>query len=91
MEHTDRIAMLRRGPRISLLAPSRRHFYKGYGASNVQEIVHNVMVPGAKNLIITNAAGGLNPQFRAGDVMLIDDYIGMMLGACMAMQKNDYT
>ena len=33
---------------------------------------------GVKTLIVTNAAGGLNPEFAIGDVMLIDDHINLM-------------
>ena len=56
----------------------RIHFYEGY---SMQEIAFPVRVLGRlgiQGLIVTNAAGGLNPEFRPGDLMLIADHINMM-------------
>ena len=56
----------------------RVHFYEGY---SMQEVVYPVRVLGAlgiRQLIVTNAAGGINVGFRPGDLMLITDHINLM-------------
>ncbi len=53
----------------------RFHFYEGY---TMQQTVFPVRVMarlGVRQLIITNAAGGVNPDFRVGDLMLIEDHL----------------
>ena len=56
----------------------RFHFYEGY---NMQEVTFPVRVMkylGLQNLIVSNASGGVNPNFVVGDVMIITDHINMM-------------
>jgi purine-nucleoside phosphorylase len=55
----------------------RVHFYEGY---SIQEVVFPVRVLGAlgiRQLIVTNAAGGINLDFQPGDLMLIKDHINL--------------
>ncbi len=59
----------------------RAHYYEGYSMAEVTFPVRVMQVMGIENLIVTNAAGGLNPELRAGDVMLITDHINMV-GMC---------
>lgn len=76
--HKGRMVFGRVG-QVSILAlQGRVHFYEGY---SIQEVTFPVRVMGklgVKNLILTNAAGGLNPEFRPGDLMLITDHINFM-------------
>jgi len=53
----------------------RVHFYEGYPLSQVTYYVHLLAALGVQYLIITTACGGLNPEFSAGDLMLITDQI----------------
>ncbi len=53
----------------------RFHLYEGYTPDEVVFPVRLLHQLGAEILFQTNACGGLNPQFRAGDIMLIDDHI----------------
>lgn len=69
-----------------LVFKGRRHFYEGH---NLDDMLSNVRVAndyGVKNLIITNAAGGLNSNFTEGDIMLIMSHINF--NSSVFYQKN---
>jgi purine-nucleoside phosphorylase len=53
----------------------RVHFYEGYPISQVVRPIRLMGLLGAKVLLLTNAAGGINPAFHAGELMLIKDHI----------------
>ena len=53
----------------------RFHYYEGHLMDSVTMTVRVMKLLGIKNLIVTNAAGGVNTSFRAGDLMLITDHI----------------
>src|SRR5688500_5674934 len=53
----------------------RLHLYEGYDAAVVALPTRVMLGLGARTLIVTNAAGGIAPAFRAGDLMLIEDHI----------------
>jgi purine-nucleoside phosphorylase len=56
----------------------RMHAYEGYPLAQITFPVRVVRRLGAELLVVTNACGGLNPQFRTGDLMVIDDHINLM-------------
>ncbi|MGD2144693.1 MAG: purine-nucleoside phosphorylase [Anaerolineae bacterium] len=56
----------------------RTHYYEGYSMAEITFPVRVMQVMGIEMLIVTNAAGGLSPDFRAGDVMLITDHINLI-------------
>lgn len=56
----------------------RYHLYEGHSPAQVALPIRLMAALGARTLIVTNAAGGINPAFRAGDLMLIDDHINFM-------------
>ena len=63
-----------------LVMSGRFHFYEGY---TIQEITFPVRVMGMlgiKTLLVSNAAGGINPDFKAASLMIIDDHINMIPG-----------
>jgi purine-nucleoside phosphorylase len=56
----------------------RVHFYEGYSMSQVTLPIRMMQVLGLHMVILTNAAGGVNPAFKAGDVMLITDHVNLI-------------
>ncbi len=61
-----------------LLFQGRFHLYEGYAARQVVLPVRVMAALGVTHLAVCNAAGGLNPLFRAGDLMLIADHINFL-------------
>ena len=53
----------------------RFHFYEGYSMKEVTFPVRVMYELGIKTLFVSNAAGGMNPAFKIGDVMIITDHI----------------
>ncbi len=64
------------GKRVVAFA-GRAHLYQGYSAMDVTYFVRLASAAGAKTIVLTNAAGGLNPDYERGDVMLISDHINL--------------
>lgn len=56
----------------------RCHVYEGHSFDQLGFATRVLAALGAQRLIVSNAAGGLNPQFASGDVMVIDDHINFM-------------
>jgi purine-nucleoside phosphorylase len=64
---------------IPLLAvQGRTHYYEGYSMDQVTYVVRIMAAMGVTTMIVTNAAGGVNPDFKPGDLMLITDQINNM-------------
>lgn len=55
----------------------RFHYYEGYDISQVTYPVRIMKMLGVEKLVVTNAAGGINVNFEAGDLMLITDHINL--------------
>jgi len=55
----------------------RFHFYEGYSPEQVAYPVRVLKLLGVENLILSNAAGGVNPNFEVGDLMIIKDHISL--------------
>jgi purine-nucleoside phosphorylase len=66
----------------------RFHFYEGYAMKDVVMPIRVMKKLGVSKLIVTNAAGGINKEFNAGDLMLIKDHINFM-GNNPLIGKND--
>lgn len=56
----------------------RFHFYEGYSLDEITLPIRVMKALGVKDLVVSNAAGGMNPQHEAGDIVLIEDHINLM-------------
>jgi purine-nucleoside phosphorylase len=76
--HTGRLVLGHlEGQQVAVMQ-GRAHYYEGYSMAQITFPVRVMQVLGIEMLIITNAAGGLNPEFHAGDVMLITDHLNLI-------------
>lgn len=73
--HKGRLLTARAGNRRLLVFQGRRHWYEGLGWTPVALPVYIAARAGARAVILTNAAGGINPGFTPGDLMLVTDHI----------------
>jgi purine-nucleoside phosphorylase len=62
----------------AIVMQGRLHLYEGHSPDGVALPVRLLIWLGIRALVVTNAAGGINRRFRAGDLMLIDDHINLM-------------
>ena len=60
-----------------ILLDGRFHFYEGYDGQDIAVVLRTLKVLGITYLLQTNAAGGINKDFKAGDFMLITDHINL--------------
>ena len=76
--HQGRMILGRAGSVPVVVMQGRVHFYEGYEMEEVMFLSRVIGRLGIKNLIVTNAAGGVNKSFKTGDLMLISDHINFM-------------
>jgi purine-nucleoside phosphorylase len=76
--HAGRLVCGYVGPTPVALMQGRMHYYEGYSLEEVTFPVRVLRALGADTLVVTNAAGGLTPSFRVGDLMLISDHLNLL-------------
>ena len=75
--HSGKLIFGKLGGVDILAMQGRFHFYEGYSMKEVTFPVRVMYELGIKTLFVSNAAGGMNPQFKIGDLMIITDHINM--------------
>ena len=76
--HAGRLVLASSGKLPLLALYGRSHFYEGLDMSEVTFPIRVLAALGIKDLLLTNAAGGINSRLRPGDFMCITDHINMM-------------
>src|SRR3954451_18375266 len=61
-----------------LIFSGRAHYYEGHDMNVVTFAVRTLAAYGIRDLLLTNAAGGINRKFRPGDFMVLTDHINLM-------------
>jgi len=76
--HSGRLVVGQLEGKTVLAMQGRAHYYEGYSMAQVTLPIRVMQELGVQVLIVTNAAGGLNPEWQAGDLMLITDHINLI-------------
>lgn len=86
--HKGNLVKGKKGGVEIIVLQGRYHFYEGFDIKDVVFPVRTLCMLGIENLILTNAAGGINRDFSPGDLMAITDHINLM-GVNPLTGKND--
>jgi purine-nucleoside phosphorylase len=76
--HAGRLVCGQLSGRPVVAMEGRVHFYEGWSLQQITLPVRVMKALGCEVLIVSNACGGMNPQFAKGDLMIIDDHINLM-------------
>ncbi len=76
--HSGELVIGKLSGQVVMAMRGRAHYYEGYSMQRVTLPVRVMRTLGVRTLVVTNAAGGVNVDFRAGDLMLILDHINLV-------------
>jgi purine-nucleoside phosphorylase len=86
--HAGRLVCGRLAGQTVVAMEGRFHYYEGYSLQQITLPVRVMRALGCELLVVSNACGGMNPQFGKGDLMVIEDHINLM-GDNPLIGKND--
>jgi purine-nucleoside phosphorylase len=86
--HAGRLVCGTLAGKAVLAMEGRVHFYEGYTLKEITFPVRVLRALGCEVLVVSNACGGMNPQWGKGDLMVIEDHINLM-GANPLIGRND--
>jgi purine-nucleoside phosphorylase len=82
--HAGRLCLGRVEGVETLAMQGRVHYYEGYSLERVTFPIRVLAALGARSLVVTNASGAVNPHFRPGDLVVLEDQINLMLASPLA-------
>ena len=88
--HSGKLIFGKLGGKDILAMQGRFHFYEGYSMQQVTFPVRVMRELGIKTLFVSNAAGGMNPNFEIGDLMIITDHINLFPEHPLRGKNIDY-
>jgi len=77
--HSGKLILGKVGEKEVVVMAGRFHYYEGYTPNEVVFPIRVMQALGAKHLFVSNAAGGVNPGFKVGDLMIIRDHISFSI------------
>lgn len=75
--HSGKLIFGKLGGKQVMAMQGRFHFYEGYDMKELTFPVRVMRAMGVDNLIVSNACGGVNPDFEIGDLMILDDHVNL--------------
>ncbi|MGB5237784.1 MAG: purine-nucleoside phosphorylase [Flavobacteriaceae bacterium] len=85
--HTGRLIYGKLEGKKVVVMQGRFHLYEGYEMTDITYPIRVMHQLGVERLFISNAAGAINPNFRKGDIMLIEDHINLQGGSPLAFKN----
>lgn len=76
--HAGRLLFGKLGGKTVVAMQGRFHYYEGYSMQQIVFPLRVLQANGAHTLMVSNACGGMNPNFRRGDIMCITDHINLL-------------
>jgi len=76
--HHGRLIFGQLGGKKIVAMQGRFHYYEGYSMQEVTFPVRVMKILGIKTLLVSNASGGVNPDYEIGDLMILDDHINLI-------------
>lgn len=90
MGHKGNLIFGELGGKSVVAMQGRFHYYEGYGMDQVTLPIRVMKVLGISFLFVSNAAGGVNPSFRVGDLMIIRDHINLMPNPLIGKNLDEF-
>src|SRR5262245_47896103 len=78
VSHAGQLVCGKLGSKTVVVMEGRFHFYEGYSLKQITFPVRVLKALGCDVLVVSNACGGMNPQYSKGDIMVIEDHINLM-------------
>ena len=88
--HSGRLIFGNLGGKQVVAMQGRFHFYEGYTMEKVTFPVRVMKLLGIKNLIVSNASGGVNPSYEVGDLMILSDHINLIPSPLIGANLDEF-